>query len=204
MIIQPRPVIVAVPVKPFDAAKARLASLLSPASRRWLGRGLAERTLSAVAAAGATPLVLAADDEVAGWAVEAGVEVLLDRGSSLDRAAADAVALAAERTTGWIVCHADLPLLAAGDLTPAVTVVARGGAVIAPSADGGTSLLGCGLPAFPFAYGPGSFHRHLAAAAHLAPIVLVTPGLACDLDLPADLVAVRRHPRGRWLAAAPG
>jgi 2-phospho-L-lactate/phosphoenolpyruvate guanylyltransferase len=47
---------------------------------------------------------------------------------------------------------------------------------------------------FEFSYGPGSFGRHLDQARQLGvPVRVVNaPGLAWDVDLPADLLAVRR------------
>ena len=47
-------------------------------------------------------------------------------------------------------------------------------------------------PSFPFAYGPGSFRRHLAGAraAGLAVRVVRDPLLGFDVDLPSDLAAL--------------
>src|SRR5665811_1981594 len=69
--------------------------------------------------------------------------------------------------------------------------MAAAGTVLAPSHDGGTSLVGGMLNPFPFRYGPGSFRRHLSAVLGHAR-VLVRPGLALDLDRPRDLRAFRR------------
>jgi 2-phospho-L-lactate guanylyltransferase len=193
------PVMVAVPVKPFDAAKQRLSDVLGPVERRHLSERLARRTASVVAETGATPLILSADDEVTEWARGHDIEVLLDEGSSLDQAATAAVAWASERAMGWIVLHADLPLLDSSDLARPVEIVASGGAVLAPSSDGGTSLIGANHT-FTFAYGPASFHRHLIALGRMGdPQVVTGIGLSLDLDIPGDLTAARRHPRGRWL-----
>jgi 2-phospho-L-lactate/phosphoenolpyruvate guanylyltransferase len=188
----------AVPVKPFAAAKQRLASIL-PAELRWrLSQELSARTVAAVRETGATPLVLAADLEVAGWAEAMGVEVLLDRQGSLDQAATGAAFAAQQRAMPWLICHADLPLVNSDDLAPLFSAVANHRWVIAPSSDGGTSLIG-GHGGFTFSYGPGSFHRHLVSIAEFDPIVTVRLGLALDLDEPADLAACRSHLRGRWL-----
>jgi 2-phospho-L-lactate guanylyltransferase len=192
-----RQVVAAIPVKPFDSAKRRLSGVLSTQQRRTLSRRLAEHTATAAAGAGASPLILSADDEVTIWATGLGLDVLLDEGSSLDRAAATAVGWATDRSSPWLVVHADLPLLGPADLTPAVERVAAGGEAIAPSSDGGTALLGSSRASFPFAYGPASFHRHLPRLVN--PLVVVCTGLMLDLDEPADLTAARRHRRGRWL-----
>lgn len=190
----------AIPVKPFDRAKQRLSEVLGPERRSALGERLARRTIDVMTAAGVDVLVLSADEVVTDWARRNGVEVLLDEGSSLDQAAAVARDHLLNQGRGWMIAHADLPLLTPRDVSRAVEIVARHGAVIAPSSDGGTSLIGATQPVR-FAYGPGSFRRHLAAMKPLDPSVIVTVGWALDLDTPADLAAARRHPDGEWLEA---
>ncbi|MEX2280705.1 MAG: 2-phospho-L-lactate guanylyltransferase [Acidimicrobiia bacterium] len=192
-------VVIGIPIKPFPAAKRRLASVLDDTARAALGRRLAERTVRAVLDAGALPLVVSADDPVTEWARSIGVDVLLDEGSSLDEAAQAAVGEARRRTAAWGILHADLPVLTADDLQVAVGILRDGGAVVAPSSDGGTSLVGSSLDRFAFSYGPGSFHRHLAALAQEDPRVIFTLGLALDLDTPADLAAARATVEGAWL-----
>lgn len=192
-------VVIGIPVKPFEAAKRRLAAVLDSNERARLGRALAERTVEAVAGAGALPLILSADERVTDWSRSIGVEVLLDEGSSLDRAAAAAVALIRGRGAAWGVLHADLPTLRSRDLERALGHLSEGGAVISPSSDGGTSLVGSWLDEFAFGYGRGSFHRHLAALAGESPRVVVNRGLALDLDTPDDLVAAAGTTEGAWL-----
>lgn len=190
--------IVGIPVKPFGDAKRRLARVLGARTRRRLSEELAARTTRVAAAAGARPLVLSADDEVTEWARSQEVDVLLDEGSGLDRAAESAVAWASARGLGWIICHADLPLLAVSELRSAVEAVERGRTVLAPSSTGGTPMLGASSDRFRFAYGEGSFHRHLARSPD--PLVLFGVGFALDLDEPSDLDAVLAHPRGTWVS----
>jgi 2-phospho-L-lactate/phosphoenolpyruvate guanylyltransferase len=98
------------------------------------------------------------------------------------------------------VLHADLPLLAARDLTESWRA-SVGRTVIAPAHDGGTSLL-AGTGPFPFSYGPGSFHRHLRAAPGAA--VVVRPGLALDLDTVGDLRVALGLGAGAWLSGHVG
>jgi 2-phospho-L-lactate guanylyltransferase (CobY/MobA/RfbA family) len=65
---------VLIPVKRFEHAKGRLATLLSSEERILLARWLAERV---VAAAGGLPVFVACDDEgVAAWAEAHGAGVL--------------------------------------------------------------------------------------------------------------------------------
>lgn len=192
-------VVIGVPVKPFGVAKRRLADVLDADERARLGRALAVRTVTAVAEAGARPLILSADDQVTEWSRSIGVEVLLDEGSSLDRAATAAVALIRGRGAAWGVLHADVPTLTSRDLGSAIEHLAEGAAVISPSSDGGTSFIGACLDEFVFRYGPGSFHRHLAGLGGESPRVVVRRGLALDLDTPYDLQAAAGTTEGAWL-----
>lgn len=196
-------VLTGIPVKTFQAAKGRLESVLSPPERTTLGIALASHTVDAVLRSGLEPLVLAGDGDVAAWAADRGVASVADRGGGLDAAAAETVRRARDQGRGWLVCHADLPLLEPGELGEAATLVASGSTVLAPSADGGTSLAG-GLGEFRFAYGRGSFHRHVAGCKADEPLILHRLGLALDVDGPDDLAAALGHPRGRWLGEALG
>ncbi|MGH8927822.1 MAG: NTP transferase domain-containing protein, partial [Acidimicrobiia bacterium] len=139
-------VLVGVPVKPFASAKQRLAAALTPEARIALSREMARLTCGLVVAAGARPLVLAADREVEQWAMEQSIEVTFDAGSNLDRAARSAVDAAAGRP--WMILHADLPFLNEEALSIVVELVAGGQSAIAPSRDGGTPLIAASLDAF--------------------------------------------------------
>ena len=188
--------IVAIPVKPFEIAKKRLSPVLEPQQRQALSVELARRTALAAIAANATPLILSADDAVSEWAAHQGYDVLLDEGSSLDEAAHSATLFANNQP--WLFCHADLPLLRSAELVKALEIMSRGSWVIAPSSDGGTSLIG-GVGGFDFAFGPGSFHRHLARLGNRPVEVVIEIGTLLDLDTAADFSAAAAHPLGRWL-----
>ncbi len=187
-----------VPVKPFGVAKARLAPRLDAAARRRLGQALALRTAGAAAAAGAEVAIVTGDAHVAEWAAGNGLEVIPEPAPSLDAAAGAVVAAAAMSGRPWAVVHADLPLARPEDLDPLFAAAAAGAVALAPSRDGGTSAV-AGEGPFPFAYGPGSYHRHLRRAARRS-VTVNRPGLALDLDTPADLDAALAHPDGAWLA----
>ena len=192
-------VVIGIPVKPFGVAKRRLSDVLGASERARLGRELAERTVKAVTDSRATPLVLSADDQVTEWARSISVDVLLDEGSSLDGAASVAIVHIRTRGAAWGVLHADVPTLTGNDLSRPVEILRTGGAVIAPSSDGGTSFIGSSLDAFRFRYGPGSFQRHLAGLGPHDPFVVVNRGLALDLDTPDDLRAAAGTTEGTWL-----
>ncbi len=193
----------AVPVKPFGVAKARLGPRWDAAVRARLGRAVAAHTVAAAADAGADPLVVTGDDGVARWARRRGFVVLREDGPGLDGAAATAVRAAAGRA--WVFVHADLPLITPADVALVLDELASGATVLAPSTDGGTNVLGGHTSSFPFSYGPGSFRRHLRHGAVSGPVaVVVRVALALDLDRPADLMAALAHPSGAWLAPLVG
>lgn len=190
------PIVAGVPVKSFSAAKMRLAAAIAPEARIALSQEMARRTCALLAEAGARPLVLAADTEVARWAKALAHEVVLDEISDLNQAAAAAITLASGQP--WLLLHADLPLLDSEVLATLLAVVDDGQSVIAPSRDGGTPAIGASVTTFDFGYGHSSFHRHLRRLAPTDPKVLVDPRLAIDLDEPSDLAVVRR--RVPWMA----
>ena len=191
------PIVAGVPVKSFSVAKKRLAAAIAPEARIALSQEMTRRTCALLAEAGARPLVLAADTEVARWAKALAHEVVLDEDSDLNQATAAVLTVAAGQP--WLLLHADLPLLDSEVLATLLAAVDDGQSVIAPSRDGGTPAIGASVTTFDFSYGPSSFHRHLRLLAHSSPTVLVDPRLAIDLDEPSDLQVVRR--RVPWFAS---
>ena len=177
-----------VPVKRFADAKGRLAPALSPSGRAALARSMAERV---VHSAGALPVAVVCDDNgVASWARRLGALVVWEPGRGLNAAVDEGVRLlgqAGVRTV--IVAAGDLPL--AVDL---VWITRFAGVTIVPDRrHDGTNVIAVPAGAgFCFSYGPGSFARHLDAARRLGVAVRVVnaPGLAWDVDLPGDLIAV--------------
>ena len=187
-----RPFGVAVPVRAFRLGNTRLAAGLDETTRRHLAPLLAERV---VLAAGGAPVVVVTDaPEVIDWATGLGVMVVPDPGS-LDAAAAAGVdALRRLGCRRAVVAHADLPHVVGYE--PVVHDAGRAIAVFVPCHhDDGTPVLSVPTDvAFPFAYGPGSFRRHVVAAraAGLATRVVRDPALAFDVDTVADLAELER------------
>lgn len=190
------PVVAVLPVKAFHLGKERLAESLSAGARVALAQAFAIQTADTSAAAGLIPLIVAGDGDVAEWALIRGIPTVADPGVDLNAAAAVGVEWARAADCSWIVLHCDLPLLQVSDLTVLVRAIEEPGTVLAPSADGGTSAVGGKEPAR-FAYGPGSFHRHLARMPGAA--VVARPGLLHDVDSTSDLDSARSHPLGGWL-----
>jgi 2-phospho-L-lactate guanylyltransferase len=189
-------IVAAIPIRSFRLGKERLADVLGPEARQYLGRMLAERIVAAVGAAGWQALVVSADTEVESWAIGMGARFARDPGEGLDGAARVGMTAAVEQGRRWLVIHSDLPLLEPADLAVVDSQLGLHRDLIAPSSDGGTTLLAAGGE-IEFAYGPGSFHRHLPRL--LDPGVVTATGLLHDLDTPTDLESAAGHPRGTWL-----
>jgi 2-phospho-L-lactate guanylyltransferase len=192
-----RPLVV-IPVKSFATAKSRLMPSMTDAQRSSLGSALALRTAWVARDSGGDVIVVAGSDNVRAWANRAGFDAVTQQPSHplLDGAARLGAEIADRRRQRGFILHSDLPWLDAPVLRGAL---GSSGIVIAPSHDGGTALLGGVGPGFPFAYGTGSFHRHLAAAASCASTVVIGPGLAFDLDRPGDLRRATIPAVGSWL-----
>jgi len=186
----------AVPIKPFGVAKRRLSPVLDDAARSRLGKAIAANTLAVAGSVIDDVAVVTADPGVADWARAQGVAVIGDPGTGLDGAATAALGAAGGR---WAIIHADLPMLSSSDVAALVEAVPESGVVLAPSADGGTNAIAGAVAAFAFSYGPGSFARHLAAAAALPHAIVSRPGLALDLDTPHDLDRARTLAGTAWL-----
>ncbi|MDX1690494.1 MAG: 2-phospho-L-lactate guanylyltransferase [Acidimicrobiia bacterium] len=188
--------LIAVPVKPFDLAKGRLSGLLAPDTRRRLATRTAMHVVRTALSTGARVAVVTEAEDVASWARAEGCRIVDDPGRGLNAAAAAAV----EEADGgpWCIVHADLPLIGPVDMARVCEAVGPGAAVLCPSRDGGTNLFGAAEP-LEFAYGPGSFSRHLSATAHLDRRVVVTTGTSVDIDSPADVAGAARLPAGAWL-----
>jgi len=181
------------PVKAFHEAKLRLAPALDADQRARAARVMADLVLRA--AAPLPTAVVCDDEEVALWAEGAGARVIWSPGRGLNGAVAAGVAtLAADGVDRVVVAHADLPLA-----TELSSVTGSEGVTLVPDRrEDGTTVIS--LPAhagFRFAYGPGSFARHVREAERLGLEVHVVRerrltwdvDVPEDLDLPADLVA---------------
>jgi 2-phospho-L-lactate/phosphoenolpyruvate guanylyltransferase len=176
---------VLIPVKAFAMAKARLAGALAPSERAALARHMATNV---VRAAAPHPVAVVCDsDEVARWAEDLGATVLWRPGLGLNAAVEDGVAsLGRTGVDRVVVAHGDLIHARCFD-----AVLGLGGIVFVPDRHGdGTNVVSlpttCG---FRFAYGAGSFARHLREAERLdlPHHVVHDASLAWDVDFPTDL-----------------
>jgi 2-phospho-L-lactate guanylyltransferase len=186
-------------------AKTRCAGALTGPQRAALVRAMLGDMLSAVAATDAIKRawVSTPTAELAMLATDAGAHVIAEpEGLGLSAAFDHARRRVADAAPGalLVLLPGDLPLLDPAELGRVIATWRPGDVLIAPAkADGGTgALLMTADTPFPFAYGPASFARHLAAAgeAGLNPRVVEAPCLAYDLDRPTDFAAVNAHAAG--------
>lgn len=182
-----------VPHRGLEAAKTRLAPVLTPEERGELAAHLLRRVLRVARQAIADVVVISPSEALRDLVEEAGARLLHQRGmglnEGLDQARAAAVADGVETL---LVLHGDLPDLEPEDVAAlAASVPDRPGVAIAPDKTGsGTNGLALRPPeVIGFHFGTGSRREHEAAAraAGVAAVIVDRPGLALDLDTPEDL-----------------
>jgi 2-phospho-L-lactate guanylyltransferase len=182
-----------VPHRGLAAAKTRLAPVLDDGEREALARRLLEQVLRVAHQACGDVVVITPSEALEPLVAEAGARLVVQRGmglnAGLEQARGEAIA---NGVTTLVVLHGDLPNLLADDVAALLEALPEGGGVaVAPDRAGiGTNALALRPPdAIGFRFGVGSFAAHLEEArAANAPLVEVhRPGLAFDLDTPADL-----------------
>jgi 2-phospho-L-lactate guanylyltransferase len=193
-----------VPVKAGTLGKQRLAHSLTEVQRAELIRLMLAEVLLALSATPAIDKVLVLSS--ARGHVPQAIEVVGDPGRGLnDSLQAMLPRVRARGATRLTILFADLPLVSAEDVSALIAAAGSAAAVAPDHAGTGTNALTLPLPSpFELKFGPGSFAAHLGEAARTG--VRLTrvqrAGLACDIDEPADIEALRaRHdPRYAFLA----
>jgi 2-phospho-L-lactate guanylyltransferase len=182
-----------VPHRGLAEAKTRLSPVLDDAEREALARRLLERVLAVARAACGDVVVISPSDALEPLVTAAGARLAHQRGmglnAGLEQARREALA---DGIDTLIVLHGDLPNLATDDIAELLAAVPEPmGVAIAPDRAGrGTNGLALRPPdAIAFRFGVGSLAAHHAAAeaAGMPMIEVHRPGLAFDLDTPADL-----------------
>jgi len=175
-----------VPMKSMDLAKSRLSGMLDAGGRHALARQMFEHVLATLREAGLDAVHVASGDQGTG-------------NLNADVAAA-ARRVQDEGATELLLVMADLPYLAAADITALIEAGRRSAVVIAEAKDGGTNALLLRPPtALQFAFTTGrpsaAFHADHARNRGIEPAFIRRPGLARDIDTPDDLKAlVSDHP----------
>lgn len=191
-----------VPVKTLSEAKKRLAPILTPAQRHTLAHAMLVDVLTALAACAADRqvAVVTGDGEAARLAAEFSFQVIEDR-ENLGESEAIAMATevcenAGERET--LVLPADIPLVTPAEIQQIFAAAPAAGTVIVPSREerGSNAVLRRPASLFPLNFGNDSFQPHLHVARMTAHpcVVLRLPGIALDVDDPADLVSLLSTP----------
>jgi len=190
----------AVPVKEFVGAKQRLAALLTPQQRQALAAAMLEDVLAALAATPLAGIMVNTVDPVATeLARRYGALVVTDGARDGHTGAVMAMAriLDAEGRAGMLTVPGDIPRVTSAEI--AAVIEARRPApslTIVPAHDErGSNAMLCSPPTvMPLRFGDDSFLPHLAAARALGiePTIVKLPGIALDIDQPADLEALRR------------
>ena len=184
-------VVVLIPLKGFGVAKERLSLTLTDPERSDLARSMADVV---VGAGGDLPVVVITDDgDVARWADQRGARLLYRPARGLNDAVQHAVAtLATEGIDRVVVAHGDLPLASGLD-----DIGAFEGITLVPDRhrDGTNVLCVPAAAGFRFAYGPGSFTRHVAEAERLGlpRRVVADSALGWDIDHPDDLAELQSY-----------
>ena len=176
---------VLIPIKAFDSAKVRLASVLNPSERADLSRSLAEGVIRSCS--GVQVWVICEDEEVEKWARTLGAHVIRNPRAGLNEAAKFGLtALSELGIKKVIVTHADL-------INPEglINLFEHDGIVLVPDRHNeGTNIIG--LPTyidFSFQYGLESFEKHKTEAQRFPlPLTIIQNShLGFDIDNPDDL-----------------
>jgi len=184
-----------VPIKSLDGAKQRLSPVLDAEERQALAVGMMEDVLGTLASWDARPpvAIVTSDSQATALANRYSFEIIADPDN---RSETDAIDLATQAVVerGWastLVIPADIPLIEAEELQRIVAAAPDQGTVLVPAADGRGTNAVLRRPAalFPLRFGNDSFqpHRRAAEATGKPAVVLELPGIALDVDRPADL-----------------
>jgi 2-phospho-L-lactate guanylyltransferase len=194
----------AVPVKEFTGAKQRASALLTPAQRETLAATMLEDVLAALAGARLLRgiMVNTLDPRAAALASRYGARVVEDGARDGHTGAVMGMAriLAAEGHA-MLTMPGDIPRVTAAEVDAVVASCrAAPSFTIVPAHDElGSNAVLCSPPgAVPLRFGDDSYFPHLAAARRcgIEPVIVRLPGVALDIDHPADLRAfLRAKPR---------
>lgn len=194
--------VILVPVKNSSSAKQRLAAVLDQPSRTALAQAMLSDVLTALFGWKNRPpvAVVTSDPYAVKLANEYGFEVIADpenpgETGAIEMATQLCVARGAEST---LVIPADIPLIQAWELEEILQHAPAEGSVLVPAADGRGTNAAFRRPAdlFRLRFGNDSFKPHHAAAQATGKpcVVLNLPGIAVDVDNPADLEYLLSRP----------
>jgi 2-phospho-L-lactate guanylyltransferase len=202
---------VIIPVKPLNRAKSRLAQVLSPEQRQQLAETMFRHVLQVV---NKVPqimgtMVVSRDGRALAIAREYGARTVQESGApELNSALMRATQVVARwHANAVLILPADLPMISEVDVADMVEMGqdSLSTAVIATDdlEDGTNAMLIRPPGLFPYAYGQGSFNRHVELAQRAGADVRIYQSnrLALDIDVPQDLEAYQRLVRYNGHAA---
>jgi 2-phospho-L-lactate guanylyltransferase len=194
--------VILVPVKNLSSAKQRLAAVLDQPARTELAQAMLHDVAATLAAWPRRPdcALVTSDPFAIELARQYDFEIIPDPANPGETGAIEmATRLCVSRgVDSTLVIPADIPLIQASELDQILEHAPNEGSVLVPAADrrGTNAVLRRPANLFPLRFGNDSFKPHLAAAQATGKpcIVLQLPGIAVDVDNPADLQQLLAHP----------
>ncbi|MCA3417998.1 MAG: 2-phospho-L-lactate guanylyltransferase [Roseomonas sp.] len=203
------------PVKEMVGAKQRLAALLSPEERMALMQVMLRDVMAALLAtkslAGIALVTL--DAWAQALAQQHGARIITEGAREGHTGAVTAAAsmLRAEGIAAILTLPGDIPAVKTAEVEALIAAASTAPAfIIAPAHDeqGSNAILMSPPDAVRLRFGEDSYFSHLVAAgaAGIAPQILRLPGIAMDIDHPADIARFARIPEAAdtqtlaWLA----
>ena len=194
------------PVKEMAGAKQRLAPLLSPEERMALMQVMLRDVMAALLAAqGLAGIALVTLDPWAqALAQKCGARIITEGAGEGHTGAVTAAAsvLQAEGVAAILTLPGDVPAVKTPEVEALIAAASTSPAfVIAPAHDeqGSNAILMSPPDAVTLRFGEDSYFPHLAVAraAGIAPQILRLPGIAMDIDHPADIARFAAIPEAK-------
>ena len=194
------------PVKEMAGAKQRLAPLLSPEERMALMQVMLCDVMAALSAAqGLAGIAMVTLDPWAqALAQKCGARIITEGAGEGHTGAVTAAAsvLQAEGVAAILTLPGDIPAMKTAEVEALITAASAAPAfIIAPAHDeqGSNAILMSPPDAVTLRFGEDSYFPHLAVAcaAGIAPQILRLPGIAMDIDHPADIARFAAIPEAK-------
>jgi 2-phospho-L-lactate guanylyltransferase len=185
-----------IPLKHLDEAKRRLHPAIGAERRRALMLEMLAHVAARARAAELGPVSLASSEPRAPQlAGELGIGLVSDGGLAWNQGLAHAVSLLPAGTGAVLFLAGDLPLVTAEEIAALAAAIPSRGVAIGRAHDGGTNALGVRpagaiVPVFGVDQSARA-HARVAEAAGLEVAVVDLPGIALDVDTPADAERAR-------------
>jgi 2-phospho-L-lactate/phosphoenolpyruvate guanylyltransferase len=185
-----------IPVKPLKLAKSRLAGVITPEQRQRFAQSLLLHTLEVIRNVPQVTgtLVISRDSKALALARDHKAYTVMESGTPELNAA---LMRATQVVAGWhgdavLILPADLPLLSSEDVSGIIELGKDDNSVVIATdqhEDGTNALMTRPPGMFPYAYGPGSFRRHIELARQAGASVkhYHSERMLLDVDVPEDL-----------------